>query len=783
MSATEFNGTIATDIRDSVPDWAPYRQAVAPEGAPNVLYLLWDDTGIATWECFGGLVEMPNMARLAARGVRMTQFHTTALCSPTRASLLTGRNPTSVGVSSIVNVAQGFPGQHGRIPAETALLSEVLAERGWSTYAVGKWHLAPPEDCHAAGSRRHWPLSRGFDRFYGFLDGMTDQWYPSLVADSRPMDPPATPEEGYHLSKDLADNAIGFLRDHRAAAPDKPWFMYLCPGAGHSPHQVDAAWADRYRGRFDMGYERYRDVVLANQKALGLLPENTEQSPMNPYADRTSAEGLPWPERENVLPWDTLSDDEKRVSSRMAEVFAGFLSYTDFHIGRVLDFLEETGQLDDTIVVVMSDNGASGEGGPSGTLSDLRRTADREASLREAMARFDGLGGPGTTMNYSTGWAMAFNTPYKMYKRYASHEGGIADPCIVSWPNGLAARGEVRDHYVHVGDVTPTVYDLLGIAAPDTVEGIPQQPLDGVSFAGALRDSTADRRDRPQFYSMMGTRGIWHDGWFAGTVHPPTTVAPRGWSDFEHDRWELFHVDVDRSQCHDLADRHPDRLESLKALWHELATTYNGYPLNDLSMFELVARGAVDTAGAGDTVRFFAGAPAGQTPMGGLIRGRSFTLRAAVTRTADDAQGVLFSQGDRAGGQVLYLADGRPRYACTQGGTAWRVDGGEPIPPGPSTIGVRFTSRGMVEGTTDVVGDVDLTVDDRVVGSVPDARMTVLDMMQAVSAGRSVAYSVVPEYTSPFPLQGATLGVVELDVAGTGAVHPTVVADLGFARD
>lgn len=415
-----------------------------------MLYLLWDDIGIATWDCFGGLVDMPNMKRIADRGVRLTQFHTTALCSPTRAALLTGRNATTVGVASVVNMAQGFPGHNGRIPADTALISEVLAERGWSTYAVGKWH-SPHRRCHAAGSRRYWPLSRGFDRFYGFLDGMTDQWYPSLVSDSRPIDPPATPEQGYHLSKDLADRAIGFLRDHRSSAPDKPWFMYLCPGAGHSPHQVAAEWADKYRGRFDEGYERYREIALANQKSLGMLPPDTELSPMNPYADCTNPDGVPWPSHDTVTPWESLTDDEKQVSSRMAEVFAGFLSYTDAHIGRILDHLEDTGQLDNTIVVVMTDNGASGEGGPTGTLDEFVPLRGGLNSV-PTLDKYDKFGGPGTKMNYSNGWAMAFNTPYKLFKRYASHEGGIADPCIISWPAKLNPRGDVSDHYVHVSD-------------------------------------------------------------------------------------------------------------------------------------------------------------------------------------------------------------------------------------------------------------------------------------------------------------------------------------------
>ncbi|MGB3356412.1 MAG: sulfatase-like hydrolase/transferase [Mycobacterium sp.] len=781
---TDFQGTIAEDIRDSVPDWAPYRAAAAPEGAPNVLYLLWDDIGIATWDCFGGLVDMPNMKRIADRGVRMSQFHTTALCSPTRAALLTGRNPTTVGVSSVVNLAQGFPGQHGRIPAETALMSEVLAEQGWSTYAVGKWHLAPPEDCHAAGARRYWPLSRGFDRYYGFLDGMTDQWYPTLVSDSRPIDPPATPEQGYHLSKDLADNAIGFLRDHRSAAPDKPWFMYLCPGAGHSPHQVSAEWADRYRGKFDMGYERYRSVALAKQKKLGLLPGDTELSPMNPYADRTSADGLPWPEHDTVTPWDALSDDEKRVSSRMAEVFAGFLSYTDEQIGRLLDYLDDTGQADNTIVVVMSDNGASGEGGPSGTLDEFVPLRGGANSI-PALEKYDEFGGPGTKMNYSNGWAMAFNTPYKLFKRYASHEGGIADPCIVSWPRGISARGETSDHYVHVSDITPTIYDLLGLEPAAVVKGIAQKPFDGVSFAAALTDPTTQSSKRTQFYSMMGTRAIWHDGWFANTVHPPTSATPQrpGWSQFGSDQWELFDISADRSQAHDLAADHPDKLEDLKALWHSEALRYNAYPLNDLSVFELIARFAADGAAIPSRATFYPDTPAGNTPLGGLIRGRSFTLRATVSVDSESAEGVLFSQGSRSGGHALYVARGRLHYVCNFDGIEQTVVSDEAIALGRCTFGVEFRRTGPGEGPFDMIGDVVLTVDERTVGSRTAVRMAGFDPMQTVSAGRSVAYSVSADYVSPNAFHGGALDQVTIDFAGNGERDPDAVTRLGFARD
>lgn len=783
MESVGFQGEVSVDVRESSPDWAPYRGATAPAGAPNVLYLLWDDTGIATWDCYGGLVEMPALGRIADRGIRLSQFHTTALCSPTRAALLTGRNPTSVGVASVLNLANGYPGHHGRIPAESALLSEVLGERGWSTYAVGKWHLAPIEDCHAAGSRQYWPLRRGFDRFYGFLDGMTDQWYPSLVRDNQLIDPPATPEQGYHLSKDLADKAIDFLRDHRAAAPEKPWFMYLCPGAGHSPHQVAPEWADKYRGRFDMGYERYREIVLANQKELGLLPPETELSPMNPYADAVSPDGLPWPEAENVRPWDSLSDDDQRVSCRMAEVFAGFLSYTDAQIGRILDHLEESGQLENTVVVVMSDNGASGEGGPNGTLDEAAPMFGSSNTTEDGLRMFSELGGPATQMNYSNGWAMAFNTPYKLFKRYASHEGGIADPCVISWPAGLAARGAVRDQYAHVSDVTPTVYELLGIGEITRVGGIGQTPLEGTSFAAQLQDPGRETHKHTQFYSMMGTRGIWHDGWFANTVHPPTAAGPRGWSAFDRDRWELFHIAGDRSQCHDLAAEHPEKLAELQALWHENALEHHAYPLNDLSVSEIVMRAATEVGEPPSRKAFQPGTPAGHTAFRGLVRGRSFTLGVAVFIERGDAHGVLFSQGSRSGGQALFITGGRLHYACSNAGQEQTVVSDEPITLGRHVFEVNFRRTGAVDGTLDMIGDVTMTVDDRVVGTATAVRMTGLDILQRTSAGRSVTHSVSAVYSSPFPFTGGAFDEVVIDCAGTGAPNADAVVNTVFARD
>lgn len=782
--ATEFQGKIKLDIRDSEPDWTPYAAPTAPAGAPNVLYLVWDDTGIATWDCFGGLVDMPAMRRIADKGVRLSQFHTTALCSPTRASLLTGRNATSVGMATIEEFTDGFPNCHGRIPFETALLSEVLAERGWNTYCVGKWHLTPLEESNLASTKRHWPLSRGFERFYGFMGGETDQWYPELVYDNHPVAPPATPEEGYHLSKDLADKTIEFIRDAKVIAPDKPWFSYVCPGAGHAPHHVFKEWADKYAGTFDMGYEAYRDLVLENQKRLGIVPPDTELSPMNPYLDVKAPNGEPWPLQDTVRPWDGLSDDEKRLFARMAEVFAGFLSYTDAQIGRILDYLEESGQLDNTLIVVISDNGASGEGGPNGSVNENKFFNGYIDTVEESMRYFDTLGSPDTYNHYPIGWAMAFNTPYKLFKRYASHEGGIADTAIISWPNGIAAHGEVRDNYVNVADITPTVYDLLDIEPPTEVRGVPQRPLEGVSFKAALEDSAAGTGKTTQFYAMLGTRGIWHDGWFANTVHAAT---PSGWSHFDKDRWELFHIESDRSQCHDLAAENPAKLAEMQELWFTEAAKYNGLPLADLNVFETLLRDRPYLMRDRQTFTYYPGTAEVGIGAGVELRGQSFSVLAEVDVESAAAEGVLFKQGAGHGGHVLFVQDGRLQYVYNfMGEDEQVVSALDPLPLGRHVFGVRYERTGTVAGSHTPLGTVELRIDDAVVATRPDIRAHPGTFGLAgggVAVGRNAGQPVSNRYRAPFPFVGGTIAKVVVDISGTPYIDVEQELAKAFCKD
>jgi len=455
----KFSGKIAVDIRESTPDWAPYLPPKAPAGAPNVLMIAWDDLGFATMDIYGGPVECKSMRRIAERGVTFSNFHTTALCSPTRASLLTGRNATSNGMATIAEFSSGFPGISTRIPFENGFVSEVLAENGYNTYCVGKWHLTPGEEVNLAAYKGRWPLGRGFERFYGYLGGEANSWYPDLVHDNHQIEAPGRPEDGYHLADDLADRAVSFIRDAKVIDPDKPFFMYYAPCAGHAPHLVPTEWADKYTGTFDMGYEAIRAGILARQKELGLLPDDTELSPINPHGEPEypNPDGRVWPGVDSVRPWDSLTADEQRLFVRMAEVFAGYVDYYDDRLGRILDYLEESGQIDNTLIVVISDNGASAEGGPNGTFNEWEFFNGIPSSTERNLAHFDELGTPASNNHYCTGWAWAFDTPFPYWKRWAGYEGGVTDMMLVSWPAKIAASKEIRHQYAHAVDVVPTI--------------------------------------------------------------------------------------------------------------------------------------------------------------------------------------------------------------------------------------------------------------------------------------------------------------------------------------
>jgi arylsulfatase A-like enzyme len=759
-----FQGTINIDDRDSVPDWAPYMQPVAPEGAPNVLYIVLDDVGFSAMEPWGGLIETPNIRRLAATGLTYTNWHTTALCSPTRSSLLTGRNHTTNGMACIAEATSGFPNANGHIPFECATIAEVLGERGWNTYMLGKWHLVAADEMNLASTKRNWPIGRGFERYYGFLGGETNQWYPDLVYDNHPVDQPATPDEGYHLTTDLTDRAIEFIKDAKVIAPDKPFFMYFCPGATHAPHHAPAEWIERYAGKFDMGYERYRELVFDRQKQLGIFPADAALTPLNPYAEETSVDGKPWNPVDVVRPWDSLADDEKRLFARMAEVYAGFLSHTDHEIGRLLAFLEQMGERDNTIVVLVSDNGASGEGGPNGSVNENKFFNGIPDDIEENLQYLDELGSPATYNHYQVGWAWAFNAPFKMWKRY-NFEGGVADPMVISWPKGIDARAELRHQFLHATDVVPTMYDLLGIELPEVVKGFTQIPLEGVSFRSTFESDDVPTPKETGFFSMLGSRAIWHKGWKAVSVHP--TIA--GWGHFDRDRWELYDTEADPTESRDLAGEHPAKVQEMVNLWFHEAGKYNGLPLLDRTAVEVLADPTrPQVAPPRDRYTYYPDAAEVPEAAAVNIRNRSYSIAVGADITSDDAAGVLFSHGARFGGHALYVKDRKLKYVYNFVGTKVQtVESTREIPTGEVVLSAVFVKEGEAMPTT---GTLSLYIDHEKVGEgqimTQPGNFSLVG--EGLNVGRDPAEPITDDYpgTSPYTFTGGTIDQAIVDVSG-----------------
>ncbi len=698
--AQSFKGKISLDIRDSEGDWDPFLPPKAPEGAPNVLLLSWDDIGYGTMDVFGGPVETPNMRRIAEMGVRYSNFHTTALCSPTRASLLNGRNATSNGMATIAEFGSGFPGISTRIPFENGLISEVLAEQGYSTYCVGKWHLTPGDETTLASFKGRWPLGRGFERFYGFLGGESNSWYPDLVYDNHQIDAPAAPEEGYHLSKDLSDKAIEFIRDAKAVDPDKPFFLYLASQAGHAPHHVPKEWADRYKGKFDEGYEAIRAEILQRQKELGLLPEETQLSVINPHGEPnvTGPDGQPWPALDTVRPWDSLSADEQRLFSRMAEVFAGYISYTDHELGRVLDYLEESDQLDNTLIVVVSDNGGSGEGGPNGSFNEWRFFNGIADSTELTIPHMDELGSPASYNHYTTGWAWAFDTPFPYWKRWAGYEGGVADMCFIAWPAKIEPQAQPRDQYIHAVDIVPTIYELLGIDPPEVIKGYPQSPIEGESFAASLTDADAPGKET-QFYAMLGQRSIYHQGWLACTLHPPLS----GWGKFDQDVWELYNLNEDRAQSTDLAAQEPVRLSRAEESVVLLRRDLQRAPARRPDRARTGPRRAASRREGPRAVRCTSPtAPMSPRRAACGSPGAPTRSRPVSRSIRPMPEGVIFAHGGVAGGHSLYVKDGRLRYAFNWVGTHIQdVVADRDIAAGQHIYSAEFSMTGQERGPRD----------------------------------------------------------------------------------
>ncbi len=764
-----FKGTINVDIRESVPDWSPFEPPKAPDGAPNVVYIVLDDVGFSAMSGYGGPIETPNINRIAADGIRYTQWHTTALCSPTRSCLLTGRNHTRNSMACITEAAVGFPNASGTIPAENGMLPEILGERGWNTYMVGKWHLCPTIEMNVASTRRNWPSGRGFERFYGFLGAETNQWYPDLVYDNHPVDQPKSPQEGYHLTEDLTDKALEFIKDAKVIAPDKPFFLYYAPGAAHAPHHVSKEWADKFKGQFDMGYEAMREQTLARQKEMGIVPDGTGLPPVNPIGTpetRKGPDGQPFPPLDVTRPWDTLSAEEKRLFSRMAEVYAGFLAHADHHIGRLLDYLEESGQRDNTMVIVVSDNGASGEGGPEGSVNEMKFANGIPDDMKSNLAMLDELGGTNTYNHYPNGWAMAFNTPFKMWKRY-EFNGGTADPCVMSWPAILGHGGQIRRQYHHAIDIVPTILDLLGVTAPDVIKGHAQSWFDGVSMRYCFDDPSAPSARQTQFYSMLGSRAIWHNGWKAVTTHP--TIS--GWGHFNDDTWELYHTDVDPSELRDLAAEHPDKLRELVNMWFTEAGANEAFPLDDRSPVEIFTTPRPQLTSPRARYVYFPGAAEVPEIQAVNVRNRSYSIGAQVDIPAPGAAGVLFAHGSGFGGHALYVKDNRLHYVYNFVGiTEQRISATEDLPTGDNLLlSASFVKDGENPAGT-ATGMLSLYYGDRKVGAgrIKTQPGGFQIAGEGLCVGRDSADAVTADYPGirPYEFTGGRIRRVAVDVSG-----------------
>jgi arylsulfatase A-like enzyme len=715
-----FAGKRGKTIKDSTPFWPP--SPTAPAGAPNILVVLFDDVGFADFAPYGSPIATPTIAALGARGLIFTGFHTTAMCSTTRAALLTGRNHHTVGVGCLANFDSGYPGYRGKIAREAGTLAEMLRPHGYRNYMVGKWHVTPLAETGPTGPFDGWPLGRGFDRYYGFMDAETDQYSPELVVDNTHIDAPRTQQSGYHLTSDLIDQAIRYIADHAASTPNAPWLLWVALGACHAPHQAPHDLILHYDAQFQHGWDEERARRLARQKEMGIVPRDTQMPPRN----------------DGVVPWDSLNGDERKVFCRLQGAYAAMLDHADQNIARLVGFLERAGIVDDTLVIVLSDNGASQEGFLWGMVNAMGPYNAIPEPMPMKLARIDEIGGPTSHCNFPIGWAMASNTPLKRYKQN-THGGGIRDPLVVSWPNKIAARGELRHQFCHACDLVPTLLEVIGIEAPEAINGVPQMPMEGASFAAALHDAAAGPRRRPQYFEMFGHRGLWQDGWKAVAYHPSGTP-------FETDRWELYHLDEDFSETTDLGEQEPARLKAMIETWWRVAEGSNVLPLDD-RFGPRFAENAARVQGDRRQFVFHMGMGHVPTDVAPDVRSRSYTIEAEVETSGGTTQGVLIAHGDATSGYSLYVKDGYLLHDLNIGGSHQIVRSARTIPQGRCRLGFRMR-RAEHTGTGTLLIDGE-----------PAGEMTTRDMFRVLISwsgldiGRDRG-SPVSHYASPFAFTG-----------------------------
>ncbi len=733
-----FAGQIGRTVAESVPAWRTPKQ-VSPGGEdPNILLVILDDTGWSDLGCFGSPISTPTLDAIAERGLRYSNFHVAPLCSPTRASLLTGRNHHSVGMRFLADADTGFPNGRGHVHFDVPMLPGVLRDHGYGTYLVGKWHLTPLEEVTPAGPFHNWPLARGFDRFYGFLDGCTDHYAPELFEDNHQIRPPAD-DPGYHLTEDLADHAIAYVTNHVAFRDTAPFYLQLALGATHAPFQVPRDYIDRYVERFTGGWDLERAERLQHQIDVGLLPPGTQLTPRD----------------EEVPAWDDLDPDARRLYVHLQAAFAAFLEHADAQLGRVLDALQRLGQLDNTLVLVMSDNGASREGGRDGAVDCNAPYSGNPQTVGDQLAQLEHLGGPQGPAHYPQGWAMAGNTPYRKYKQYVDL-GGVRSPLLVSWPTRIAARGGVRDQFTHVIDVMPTILALAGIPAP---------PTDGEDFSASLDDPQAQAGRETQHWEMLGHRAIWHQGWKAVTAHLPGT-------DYEDDQWRLYDTTTDRSESHDVADQHPELLEELQRRWWKAAEEHHVLPLDDRTLVELLALRSPRSLSTRERVVLPAGTGHIPFPSGLAGTERSMRLTATLTGREESDDGVLFASGSRQGGYSLYILDGRLHFEHRALGASAHISSPGPAPVGACRLGVELSRH------PDRSARALLLIDGTVVAETTVPLTTAHLSFWGADVGRDAVSQVSTAYAGEFPLREGVLRDVVLDF-----LDPAPAAELAHALE
>ena len=748
-----FRGTIGRTAADSTPDFP--RAIAAAKGAPNVLLIMTDDVGFGGSSTFGGPIPTPACDALAARGLRYNRFHTTALCSPTRASLITGRNHHTCATGVITEMGTGYPGYNSLMSKKCGTIGEILKQNGWNTAWFGKNHNVPDWQSSQAGPFDLWPTGLGFEHFYGFLGGDTDQWHPAVFDGTKPVEPPHDARD-YHLDADLADKAIGWIREQQSLAPDKPFFVYYTPGLCHAPHHAPREWIARFKGKFDQGWDKVREETLARQIAQGVVPPGTKLTP-----------------RPREIPaWDSLSSNQRRLYARMMETYAACLAYCDHNIGRVIQAVADTGELDNTLVVyIQGDNGASAEGTLQGVANEVGVAANGVVETEEyLLSIMDDLGGPLTYNHYPVGWAHAMCAPFQWTKQVASHFGGTRNGLVVSWPARLKRAGEVRPQFCHVIDIAPTILEAAGVAEPTMINGVRQTPIEGASMVSTFDDAQAPTKHPTQYFELIANRGIYHDGWMANTTPQKLPWAPPGVVTRPEDfAWELYHVAEDFSQADNVAAKHPEKLRELQALFDVEAKKYNVYPLDstfaeraDVSIRPSLTRGRTSFTYFPGTIRV----PEGSAPD---LKNRSYRITAEVEVPAGGGEGVLATQGGRFGGWGLLVIDGRPEFVhafSNQKQHKYRVASGEKLAPGRHTIGFDFAYEGPGMGKG---GNGTLSVDGRQVaqGRIERTIPLRISLDETFDVGRDTGTPVVEDYVDRMPYAfNGTLGKIVIEPGG-----------------